>query len=72
MTSAGSLYALGFVGNDNRYEDLSASTRNIEMSVGTFRVLNLSELIRLKRETGGPKDPAVLELLEEVLRRKEN
>ena len=70
-TSAGPLDILGFVGDDNRYEDLSASTKEIEMSVGKFHVLDLNELIRLKRETDRPKDRAVLGLLEEVLRRKE-
>jgi len=72
MTSAGPLDILGFVGDNNRYEDLAISTKEIEMSVGRFRVLDLEDLIRLKRETGRPKDLAVLELLEEVLRRKKS
>lgn len=72
ITSAGPLDVLGFVGDDNRYEDLLAETEEIEIRGGRVRILNLDELIRLKRQTDRPKDRAVLELLEEVLRRKED
>ena len=70
MTSAGPLDVLGFVGNNHRYESFPASTTPIDTSAGRIRVLNLDELIRLKRETDRPKDRAVLSLLEEVQRRK--
>ncbi len=72
MTSAGPLDVLGFVGDDNRYENLLTETKEMEISGTRFRVLDLDELIRLKRETDRPKDRAVLELLEEVLRRRED
>ena len=69
MTKAGPLDILGYIGDHNRYEDLLCATQEIEMSVGTFRVLNLDELIRQKRATDRPKDRAVLEMLEELARR---
>ncbi len=72
MTSAGPLDVLGFVGDDNRYENLLSETKEMEISGGRFRVLDLDELIRLKRQTDRPKDRAVLELLEEVLRRRKD
>lgn len=70
MTSAGPLDVLGFVGDDIRYEDLLTETREMEISGSRLRVLELDELIRIKRQTDRPKDRAVLGLLEEVLRRK--
>ncbi len=72
MTSAGPLDVLGFVGDDNRYEDLLSETKEIEISGGSLRVLDLDELIRLKRQTDRPKDRVALELLKEVLRRSED
>jgi uncharacterized protein (DUF3820 family) len=38
------------------------------MTVGRLRVLDLAELIRQKMILGRPKDRAVVDLLEEVLR----
>jgi len=38
------------------------------MTMGRLRVLDLDELIRQKEMLGRPKDRAVAELLEEVLR----
>ena len=68
LTRAGPLDVLGFIGNDNRYEDLMHLTSEVAMSIGKFRVLELEELIRQKRATDRPKDRAVIELLEEALR----
>ena len=58
---------LGFIGDDNRYEDLLDRSSQVAMTVGTFRVLDLEEIIRQKQESNRPKDRAILELLESVL-----
>ena len=71
LTRAGPLDLLGFIGNDVRYEDLLPSSTEFSMSVGTFRVLNLEELIRQKKESDRPKDRAMLEILEEALRQRD-
>jgi len=70
ITRAGPLDVLGFIGEQIRYEDLIEAAPEVEMSIGKFRVLGLEELIRQKRATDRPKDRAVLELLEEVWRRR--
>ena len=70
MTRAGPLDVLGFIGDKLRYEDLIESSLEVEMTIGKFRVLDLEELVQQKRTTNRPKDRAVLELLEEVLRRR--
>lgn len=70
MTRAGPLDVLGFIGDSERYEDLIAVSSEVEMTIGRFRVLDLEELVRQKQATDRPKDRAVLEILEEVLRRR--
>lgn len=70
LTKAGPLDVLGFIGDNNRYEDLIQYSTEIEMSIGSFRILNLDELIRQKQQTNRPKDRIVLEMLEEILRRR--
>ena len=40
------------------------------MTIGTFRVLDLDELIRQKKISDRPKGRAMLELLEEALRQQ--
>ncbi len=67
LTRAGPLDVLGFIGDKDRYEDLVDRSSEVEMTVGTFRVLNLEELVRQKKKSDRPKDRAILELLEEVL-----
>ncbi len=69
-TRAGPLDVLGFIGDSERYEDLIAVSSEVAMTIGKFRVLDLEELVRQKQTTDRPKDRAVLELLEEVLRRR--
>ena len=71
MTQAGPLDVLGFIGDSQRYEDLIEASSEVTMSVGEFRVLNLEELIQQKRAIDRPKDRAVVEILEEILRRQE-
>jgi hypothetical protein len=70
MTRAGPLDVLGFIGESDRYEDLIAVSSEIAMTIGKFRVLDFEELVRQKQATGRPKDRAVLEILEEILRRR--
>ena len=74
LTRAGPLDVLGFIGDKDRYEDLVQLSSEVDMTIGTFRVLDMEELIRQKRATDRPKDRAVIELLEEALRhnRKED
>jgi hypothetical protein len=70
MTRAGPLDVLGFIGEGQRFEDLLSASSEVGMTVGRFHVLDLAELIRQKKTLGRPKDRAVAELLEEVLRRR--
>ncbi len=72
MTRAGPLDVLGFVGDQDRYEDLIDVSSDVPMSTGNIRVLNLEELIRQKRAANRPKDKAALALLEEVLQRQKD
>ena len=67
-TRAGPLDLLGYIGDKNRYEDMLPRSTELSMAVGTLRVLDLEELIRQKKESDRPKDRAMLELLEEALR----
>ena len=67
LTRAGPLDVLGFIGDKNRYEDLIDRSSEVEMTVGTFRVLDLEELVRQKKDSDRAKDRVMLELLEEVL-----
>ncbi len=71
LTLAGPLDVLGFIGDKNRYEDLVHHSSEVSMTIGTFRVLDLDELVRQKKESDRPKDRAMLELLEEALRQQE-
>ncbi len=68
MTRAGPLDVLGFIGEQQRYEDLLGESSEIGTSMGSLRVLNLEALIAEKKRMGRAKDIAAVELLEEVLR----
>ncbi len=68
LTRAGPLDVLGFIGDNDRYEDMVHLSSEVAMTIGRFRVLDLEELIRQKKATDRPKDRAVIELLEEALR----
>lgn len=68
ITRAGPLDILGFIGENQRYEDLLDASSEIGMSVGSLRVLGLEALIAEKKRMGRTKDIASVELLEEVLR----
>lgn len=70
MTRAGPLDVLGFIGENQRYEDLLDASSEIGMNVGSLRVLGLEALIAEKKRMGRAKDNAALELLEEVLKHR--
>ena len=67
MTSAGPLDVLGFIGDNQRYDDPVDASSEIQTSMGSLRLLNLKELIEQKKRMGRPKDRAAVELLEAVL-----
>ena len=73
MTSAGPLDVLGFIGDNQRYDDLVDASSEIQTSMGSLRLLSLEELIAQKKRMGRPKDCAAVDLLEAVLqyRRKQ-
>lgn len=70
LTRAGPLDVLGFVGDNDRYEDLIQMSSEVSMTIGKFRVLDLEELVRQKMAMDRPKDRAMLEILEEVVRHR--
>ncbi|MGY6555162.1 MAG: hypothetical protein ACXIUM_11655 [Wenzhouxiangella sp.] len=70
MTRAGPLDVLGFIGDQQRYEDLLDACADLKMSVGSLRVLGLEALIAEKKRMGRIKDLAAAELLEAVLRHR--
>ena len=70
MTNAGPLDLLGFVGDNERYQDLIQVTTEVDLEGNSLRVLELDTLIRLKRQLGRPKDLASLALLEAVAKRR--
>ena len=71
LTRAGPLDVLGFIGDKERYEDLLDRSSQVAMTVGKFLVLDLEELVRQKKGSSRAKDRAMLELLEEVLRQRQ-
>ena len=70
MTDSGPLDVLGFIGKDQRYDDLVRETSMIPIGGLSIRVLNLEALIEQKRALGRDKDLVALRLLEAVLRRR--
>jgi len=70
MTRAGPLDVLGYIGEQQRYENLLSASSEISMNMGSLRVLDLEALIAEKKRMGRPKDSAAVELLEQVLRQR--
>jgi hypothetical protein len=71
MTRFGPLDVLGSVGAKRSYEDLVPFALPMALTPTlTVRVLRLDWLIRLKEETGGEKDRAVLPILRRTLEQK--
>lgn len=66
ITRAGPLDILGFIGENQRYEDLVDTSTEFRMSLGSLRVLDLDELIAEKKRMGRSRDRAAVELLEAV------
>ncbi|MCK7592927.1 hypothetical protein [Pseudomarimonas salicorniae] len=71
MTDAGPLDVLGFIGRDDRYEDLCTRFETVRLEGVDFSILGLDELIRQKRAMGREKDLIALRLLEAVKRERE-
>lgn len=71
MTDAGPLDILGFIGRQDRYEDLLGRFETVSLDGANFSILGLDELIRQKRELGRDKDRVALSLLEAVKRERE-
>jgi len=73
MTRAGPLDVLGYIGDNQRYDDLIDASVEIQTTMGPLRLLNLEELIEHKKRMGRPKDRAAADMLDEVLRfRRQN
>jgi len=70
MTDAGPLDILGSINEGLRYEDLIATTDEIEVVGLRVRVISLERLVQVKRELARPKDLAMLPVLEATLREK--
>jgi hypothetical protein len=68
LTDAGPLDLLGFIGQQERFEDLRHSFVSVTLDGASFAILGLDELIRQKRELGRDKDLPALRLLEAVKR----
>lgn len=71
MTDAGALDILGSVNDGVLYEELLASSEELEVAGHRVLVLSLDRLIELKRELGRPKDLAMLPVLEATLRERD-
>jgi len=71
MTRVGPLDLLGIIGKGRAYEDLLGESDELEIGGGIrVRVLRLPALIKVKEETAGEKDKAVLSVLRRTLEEK--
>ena len=69
LTTGGPLDLLGSVGRDLRYEDLLPHSSKMDIGGEVqIQVLDLEMLIELKEQLGGDKDTAVLPVLRQTLR----
>lgn len=69
-TSLGHLDLLGAIEEGQRYEHLIAKSIHIELRGRPIWVLELAELLRLKRLSARPKDAAQVPLLQAALARR--
>lgn len=69
-TNAGPLDVLGFIGKQDRLEDLRHEIACMDLAGLPVPVLSLDELIRQKKALHRDKDQTALRLLEEVARRR--
>ncbi len=63
ITDAGSLDCLGTPSGTKGFESLNANALDAEIEGVPVRVVALTDLIRMKRAAGRPKDRAALEIL---------
>jgi hypothetical protein len=68
MTTCGPLDVLGQITGGRGYAELLPLSESIELAPTTIRTLRLEALIAFKRETGRPKDLAILPVLEATLK----
>ena len=66
----GPLDLLGAIEEGLDYEQLQPRSRTASIEGHSVLVLDLAEIVRLKRASAHPKDAAMLPLLEETLRRR--
>ena len=71
MTRAGPLDVLGYIGDGDTYEKLQHSAEEIATDAGSFQVLSLDELVRQKEAIDRVKDRATLEILRELMKRRD-
>lgn len=70
-TTAGDLDILGELAGGATYDDLVPGSSDLELFGHRVRVMGLRDLLRAKETLGRPKDTAVIEILRETLRLKE-
>lgn len=70
LTNCGPLDVLGFIGDQEKYEDFEDKIEEITVGDLSIQVLELEELINQKQVLGRPKDQAALRVLKSVLHRK--
>lgn len=71
-TRFGRLDALGSIGSEQGYDDLIATARIQELHGMKLRVLTLEAVIATKEVAARPKDEAMLELLRQTLKQRED
>jgi hypothetical protein len=70
MTDLGPFDLLGAIEEGLDYDRLLSRSRPADIAGHTVHVLDLAEIVRLKRASTHPKDKAMLPVLEETLRRR--
>ena len=72
MTRLGPLDVLGMIGANHAYEDLIGDAELMQLAPDlSVQVISLPLLIQTKVEVGQPKDQAILDILRETLRSKQ-
>lgn len=66
-TRLGDFDCLGAIDGDRTYEDLLPHSRVVEIDGRELRVLELRELLAIKKRAGRPKDLAVIPFIESTL-----
>ena len=71
MTRFGPLDLLGTIGKGHNYDDLLGNTVELQVSNLKLRILTPESLIKIKAETGGERDRAVLPILRRTLEERQ-